>query len=642
MADRRPASARHTVRSLPGDQIRIGKTFCGKEADVTKNRCSSVSLILRIAIGAFLICTVNAQAGSGSTAAIAASSSGVNAAVRSVQPAVSGLFQAHTPRVWADAFDESGQPVANGVPDFLETWQAFSAREDSAILKNGYAFRTIDGLGDNILYAGVLRKSAGGPSKVVFEFNQNPGERLLGDLLIEAEIDSSGSLGTVRIESYGDGAKGRLNLRAMLVGEGCSDAGTACIVANGALLEVGVNLTRLLDVSVDWFKGIEIRTPEDSAIGLFSLTGVSGGCVSEASGFKAGCTANDIQLTAIVPGSLSITNNQCVVTNGVLSGTVTFSATGRFVLTTQTRYDVGLFIDTNGDPEPTAKLNGKDVPDAGRNGQCTRFAFSNTDGVNAETPADSCGDLTGAIASAPNGRAMPFGPVTIKCVDKDADGKVDVYHCETWSQNEDEINCTSSSSVKAGTSSKCNCGVLAGACIPTPTGDTCRENICALRCSNNPATVCTVGGNECTAPGFCQDTLVTQDKADGTACGDQTSGDCKAPDTCQDGVCEAGFQPSTTTCRPAVDVCDVLESCTGSSADCPTDAKAPAGTPCGSNANTVCDDPDTCDGSGTCQDNNAPDTTTCRPSANGCDQLESCENGVCPPDVCRDDLPPDS
>jgi hypothetical protein len=686
----------------PETKSQSGKRiFGGKEADVIKNRCSPVSLILFIAIGVFLFCAVSAQAASGPGGATLASSNGVTAAVRSVQPAVSGLFQVHTPRVWADALDESGQPVANGVPDFLETWSAFTAREDSAILKNAYAFRTIDGLGHEILYAGVQRASAGGPSKVVFEFNQKPGARLLGDLQIDAEIDGAGNLGTVRFQSYSEGkGSGKFIQLAILSGEGCNDSGTACIVANGALLEVGVNLSQLLNGAGDRFKGIQITTPEDSVVGIFSLTPVVGGagsCVKEVGNLsKANCTANDIQLTAIVPGTLVISNNTCSIDGqGNLSGDVTFSATGQFVLTTQTRYDVGLYIDTNGDPEN----------DTARTGQCTRFAFSNDDGVNAEGAgdADSCGDLTQAIAAAPNGRAMPFTDVTIKCVDKDDDGKVDVYHCETWSQNEDEINCTSSTSVKAGTSSKCNCGILAGACIPTPNSDECLENVCVLRCSNDEDQECTIGGDECTAPGFCADTLITQNKANGSACGDQTSGDCKAPDTCVDGECETGFQPTTTTCRPAVDVCDLLESCTGDSADCPADDKAPAGTACGdpssglcdnpdtcdgsgscqsNNASDtttcraavdvcdvlescddgacpadekapegtacgdqtsgLCDDPNTCDGSGTCQDNNKPDTTTCRPSANGCDQLESCENGVCPDDVCRDDLPPDA
>jgi hypothetical protein len=596
-------------------------------------------VILFLAIGAFLVGAVAVQAASGGNATVAASPREVSAAVRSVQPAVSGLFQVHAPRVWSDALDEFGNPGANGVPDVLEAWEAFRAREDSAILKNGYAFRTIEG-GDEILYAGVLRKSAGGPSKVVFEFNQKPGERLLGDLLIGAEIDASGNLGTVRFESYGEGKAG-LNLRAMLSGEGCNDSGTACIVANGAFLEAGVNLTRFLVGATEPYKSIQISTPEDSVVGLFSLTGVAGGCVSEVSGFKAGCTANDIQLTAIVPGSLSIPSggNNCVVdpTTGALSGTVTFSATGRFVLTTQTRYDVGLFIDTNGDPEPTAKLNGKDVPDAGRNGQCTRFAFTNTDGVNAETPADSCGDLTGAIASAPLGRAMPFGPVTIKCVDKDLDGRVDVYHCETWSQNEDEIDCTSSSSVKAGTSSKCNCGLLAGACIPTPSTDACKENVCTLRCSNDSTKSCTIGGTECTAPGFCQDTLITQNKADGSACGDQTSGDCKAPDTCQAGVCTTGFQPSTTICRASAGQCDVAESCTGSSTTCPANAFQPSTTTCvGTSNGGPCDATDSCSGTAnTCVDGFKSSTTICRASAGQCDVAESCtgSSGACPADA---------
>src|SRR5207245_1380664 len=161
-----------------------------------------------------------------------------------------------------------------------------------------------------------------------------------------------------------------------------------------------------------------------------------------------------------------------------------------FVLTSQTRYDVGLYIDTNGDPEPA--VDNKGTPDFARSGQCTRFAFSNTDGVNAEPTADGCGDLTQASAAGPAGRAMSFGPVTRKCA--------------------------------------------------------CTVNVCALRCSNDATKTCTIGGTECTSPGFCTDTLVTQNADNGTACGDQTSGDCKAPDTCQAGVCTTGFKTATTTC----------------------------------------------------------------------------------------------
>jgi hypothetical protein len=49
------------------------------------------------------------------------------------------------------------------------------------------------------------------------------------------------------------------------------------------------------------------------------------------------------------------------------------------------------------------------------------------------------------------------------------------------------------------------------------------------------------------------------------------------------------FQPATTVCRPAVDICDIQELCTGSAAACPTDTLQPDG-----DADTVCDLADNC------------------------------------------------
>jgi hypothetical protein len=109
--------------------------------------------------------------------AVLYASNGVRASVRGVQPAVSGLFQIHAPRVWTDSVGAAGAPAANGVPDFLDTWEAFGARTSSAILKNGYAFTTVDGVGHEVLYAGAQRASIGGPSNVVLEFSQKAGGR---------------------------------------------------------------------------------------------------------------------------------------------------------------------------------------------------------------------------------------------------------------------------------------------------------------------------------------------------------------------------------------------------------------------------------------------------------------------------------
>nr|P0DM90.1 RecName: Full=Zinc metalloproteinase-disintegrin-like brevilysin H2b; AltName: Full=Snake venom metalloproteinase; Short=SVMP [Gloydius brevicaudus] len=80
--------------------------------------------------------------------------------------------------------------------------------------------------------------------------------------------------------------------------------------------------------------------------------------------------------------------------------------------------------------------------------------------------------------------------------------------------------------------------------------------------------------------------------------------DCGSPETCQNPCCDAAtckltsgsqcakglccdqckFSKSGTECRAAKDDCDIAESCTGQSADCPTDDLQRNGQPCGNNA----------------------------------------------------------
>src|SRR5207247_6595512 len=81
------------------------------------------------------------------------------------------------------------------------------------------------------------------------------------------------------------------------------------------------------------------------------------------------------------------------------------------------------------------------------------------------------------------------------------------------------------------------------------------------------------------------------------------------PGSCCTAFCQ--FASSATVCRAAAGVCDVAESCTGSSATCPADAKS---------------------------------TAVCRPAAGPCDAAESCDgvSNACPADgfvaagtVCR-------
>src|SRR6185436_11731094 len=100
------------------------------------------------------------------------------------------------------------------------------------------------------------------------------------------------------------------------------------------------------------------------------------------------------------------------------------------------------------------------------------------------------------------------------------------------------------------------------------------------------------------------------------------AGVCDVDETC-DGTsttCPAdAFEPTTTECRGSAGECDPAEMCPGSGPDCPADARSPAATPCSTDGNpcTV----DQCDGSATaCQHPAGNAGTVCRTgSGDACD-----------------------
>src|SRR5439155_1620455 len=136
------------------------------------------------------------------------------------------------------------------------------------------------------------------------------------------------------------------------------------------------------------------------------------------------------------------------------------------------------------------------------------------------------------------------------------------------------------------------------------------------------------------------------------------AGVCDVDETCTgtSTACPANaFEPSTTVCRASAGECDPAEHCTGSSATCPGDAKDPAGTACTDDGNPC--SRDECDGthdpcqhpaghggadcrppagptrraaartgtSTACPANAfEPSTTVCRASAGECDPAEHC------------------
>jgi len=94
---------------------------------------------------------------------------------------------------------------------------------------------------------------------------------------------------------------------------------------------------------------------------------------------------------------------------------------------------------------------------------------------------------------------------------------------------------------------------------------------------------------------------------------------CESPfgSCCDSGTCQ--FKSSSIVCRASAGVCDIAETCTGSSATCPTDQFQPSGTSC--DDVLYCNGHETCDGAGTCQSG-----TTVSCTANNILGIATCDN----------------
>jgi hypothetical protein len=630
------------------------------------------------------VCALLVGAAANATGSVAVyTSNGVSANVRAVQPAVSGLFQVHAPRAWMDALDESGLPGKNGVPDFLDSWDAFGARTSSAILKNGYAFTTIDGLQHEVLYTGVQRASTGGPSSAVLEFSQKAGERELGDLRISVEIDAAGGVGTARFETFAGEAKGAARFLpvAALAGEGCNDAGTACVVASGALLEFGYNLTALGKPEKS-FSGIQITTPEDSVVGTFQVNPIDLPSVDCPSNLTT-CTANDVTTTV---KAVSILNNDLCTS---LTDTIKLRITTAYAATSNERYDLGLFVSGDGGTvrEPSTALVCSGA--AAQAGQGDDDAYPDADNDlflsidptgHSKTPSttDTCGDLRATA-----------GPVNwtvdaeVKC--NIVDGELRIPSCRVWEQNANhKVSCETLQ--QAGTGSKCDCTDLVvttqlNPCATTVCNDNneCTDDSCQVvgtpgdlsaQCvyTNDDTNTCNDGdacttSDQCTG-GVCGGTAVVctaSDQCHDAGLCDSSTGVCSNPvrtgscsdgnacttgETCQaDGSCGGG----TTTVCTALDQCHDAGICdtstgvcsnpvkTGSCNDgdaCTTGETCQADGSCGSGTTTVCTALDQCHDAGICDTStgvcsNPVKTGSCN-DGNACTTGETCqENGSC-------------
>src|SRR5207237_907745 len=159
-------------------------------------------------------------------------------------------------------------------------------------------------------------------------------------------------------------------------------------------------------------------------------------------------------------------------------------------------------------------------------------------------------------------------------------------------------------------------------------GNLANGDCCSSACTIEAAgTVCRAAAGACDVQETCTGSSATcPADAKSTAVCRPSAGICDVVESC-DGVgnnCPAdGFVASGTTCRAAAGVCDVAEKCTGSSASCPPDAKSTA--VCRASAG-ICDVAESCNGvSNNCPaDGLVAGGTVCRAAAGVCDVAETC------------------
>ena len=154
---------------------------------------------------------------------------------------------------------------------------------------------------------------------------------------------------------------------------------------------------------------------------------------------------------------------------------------------------------------------------------------------------------------------------------------------------------------------------------------TCQDNLepPGAACGDPVATDCDAA-DTCDGSGTCLANIVPA----GTACGDPTDTDCDDPDTCDGaGACLPNVAPAGLLCGNQVgNQCDEPDTCDGAGVCEPN--YVPAGTACGSPVDTHCDNPDSCDGAGVCDPNREPDGTPCPDDGNDCRE-DYCLAGVC-------------
>jgi hypothetical protein len=183
------------------------------------------------------------------------------------------------------------------------------------------------------------------------------------------------------------------------------------------------------------------------------------------------CTAKDVTLSTASNIDI-LTGGSCTIENGVKvckcfsGGTVTFTADFRMDLTADTRYDIGFYIASDGDPNNDGAKTGLCSATASlvENTQPSLYSNGNSTFINLDASPDICGDITGPLRTAHN-PVIVRQTITAEC-EESTSGKLELPFCTTWRQPGSNQTClgtgngTTSNDVYPGSPSKCNCGTL--------------------------------------------------------------------------------------------------------------------------------------------------------------------------------------
>jgi hypothetical protein len=191
---------------------------------------------------------------------------------------------------------------------------------------------------------------------------------------------------------------------------------------------------------------------------LMNQPAVAQSCIEEQAGRSLVCTANDVRVAYAdnIRNTAGTSLSQCV-----RGSTFSFIADFHVQTTATSRYDIGLYFATDGDPNGNGARSGVCSANIIKqpyidpvSGVVTLGAASaiNLDG-------DGCFDINTA-----NGWGQTGGQIVtvrvdnVLCQDSDNDGKLNLPNCTSWSQNTGVV-CTTPQLAAPGSPSKCNCDI---------------------------------------------------------------------------------------------------------------------------------------------------------------------------------------